>query len=228
MPAGIEAYTMAGQLQFDATTFVMCFQYKATVTANTTYYGFGFVTDVVVTSARTPVLAIASTTTQFCILKTTKSGSTWTFKVFVYGGDYTFTYYVFDTPNITASNSSGCGFEVYNASGGLVWTSDQPPMNLRGVSPQPVGPTYAALYTGVISYTEDTTVYTDFSAYTTWYYYITVTQGDVSGGDFRYLEYTQVLYNGGNSGFSGPGNNYSGDGNGFSNGQPLMINVTNL
>jgi hypothetical protein len=174
----------------------MTLKEKATVTANdlwdadcTAYYY-----DVVVTGT-TPLVALRSTGTLYTtIVGVAKSGSTWTFRVLTHGaGAQTFTYYVFDRPDASASASAGFGLEVYDDTGAVVWTASQKPLRLvfgNDLSNLASGPTYAHISSTLINQswantTEDGVVFfTDWSIYAEMYVCTStgVTQSTVTVG----------------------------------------------
>lgn len=165
MPVGFQAFQPDGTLQFDSnSSFCMTFKEKATVTASnlwdadcTAYYY-----DLVVTGT-TPLVALRSTGSIYTtLLGVAKSGTTWTFRILTWGtGSQTFTYYVFDRPNGTASASAGYGLEVYDDTGAVVWTASQKPLRLvfgADLANLPSGPTYAHISSTLInqSWSNDT------------------------------------------------------------------------
>ena len=134
MPVGLYSLDDGGRVQFsaDETTFCLSFVGKATVTATINHpAGSGAnlkYVDITYVGSE-PIIAWKNgdANQRCCVLSTTRSGSTWTFRVLVINGSagsFAFTYYIFDRP-VPVAHSSG-GIEVYGPGGAIVFSSDKP------------------------------------------------------------------------------------------------------
>lgn len=230
MPVGFQCFTDNGTVQIDENFVCSSFRLGGTITATLGWdYPPNRYYDIVVTSATFPMIALTSASAYVTIAGISVSGTTWTFRVLVVGGDYTFQYYVYDKP--VAPTGPGFGFQVFKPDGDLVWDSNQSVMPYVGVIAAgnnyvgASGRKYAFIHTSHIEAYYDTNIDTLGSYYTYWSFSIGAHRRTSNG-----IEYTNTVFSsGGNTGTQGPDPFYPGlGGNGFTNPFVLILDVTDL
>lgn len=126
MTAGFTAYNADGAIQFDASypNYVLI-KSGTSFTPTSAYFPFQGV--ITVTNANNPIIAFRGN--NYGYFRVGKSGSTWTFYIFVNSGGYNFQgYYIFD--DVTTTNIN-VGMTIYDETGALTYSSESYPLRLR-------------------------------------------------------------------------------------------------
>jgi hypothetical protein len=88
------------------------------------------------------------------------STNTWTFRTIVTANpnwgpvDYSYTYYIFDRPKVTATN--GAGIEIFDANGGIVFSSHFQQLKMKPEGTTLPAGTYAHTYAANVTLINDT------------------------------------------------------------------------
>lgn len=233
MPSGFYCLGDDGAVQIDENYFCMSLRAKGSSNGGVgwDYASAGQYTDIVVEGATYPLVAVHSIDCRTAIIGTSKVGNTWTFRVLAFpfpGGNWFFEYYVFDVPLNKPTNQAGFGFEVRNASGQIVWDSQQPIMplvSLSAVQGLPAGRKYAYICASRIEANYDTIIDTFGEPYTFWNFEIDMCASTGSG----VIQGSVTLAAGGTEGQTGPQPFSPGlSGGGIASPTLLVLDVTNL
>lgn len=144
MPAGFQVIGQHGVVQVDENYYNMVYRTRGSAlirnngrynSATINYQG---------EANSSPMLCTAYSNVFLWINSLTKSGDNYTFEIAANGEDNV-SYFIFDKVAATPTNA---GLEVYNANGGLVFSSNQRPMRVVSVFPVASGtPIQPASYT---------------------------------------------------------------------------------
>ena len=161
MAFGAVFHNDSGMVQIDDQRAVLSLMSCGTDVATVSMGSYGTTCYKVLTfTGRTaPLLAIgvdkpAMGDKGFQIVKTERSGSTWSFTVAVWhshNGDFAFRWYLFDLP--WGTTPSGWGMALWDASGRCTFSTDYPPA--RVTATMVAGRSYAAINGGPLAYQEN-------------------------------------------------------------------------
>jgi hypothetical protein len=153
MTAGLQIFNANNVLQIDQDTlnFVLTNKGTATLTTDASWPVDPLQSATITITGTNPLFAFASPY-DICVLRTTVSGSSFTYYITSVncpnGG--TVPYYVFDKAN-AAAISEHFGLEIFDASGNVVYHSGLKPLRIvgatstYGINTLPSGPTYAVI-----------------------------------------------------------------------------------
>lgn len=130
MAIGISVAGDGGQIQIDQLYKNLAVASSGTATTNNTIVSaVGWTVTVSISSATSPIIAIASAD-YASVLQLAVSGSTYTWTITVTGySAKTFSYWIFDAPSTSAASM---GMRVWDASSNLVFDSGQKYMRIAG------------------------------------------------------------------------------------------------
>lgn len=236
MPVGFQSFKSDGTLQFDSTSvFCMTLKDKQTVTSNITFSDISAQAYDIVVTGTTPIIAVRSTgSISTALVGVTKVSSTWTFRVITFGaGSQDFTYYVFDRPDASASNSAGFGLEVLDESGSLVWSASQKSLRLmfnNDLNNLPSGRTYAHIGSAIFDATWDNVTEDGIVFFTNWNIYASKLYTCTSTGISISTDVSigSGTSSGANSGPIAFGSGTGLDGAGYQNTEVFAVDVTHF
>lgn len=121
MPVGFQSFTDSGIVQLDSSVKHLVYKTKGTLTSFTTLVASVSKTCTVSYTGTAPVLCILEDTG--ILLKTVKSGSTYTFTIVTKTAVSSVTYYIYDV--ISGSPTGNFGLQLFTSSGELSFDSNQ-------------------------------------------------------------------------------------------------------
>lgn len=138
MTAGFQSIADDGVTQIDQDTKNYTLRASGSGACSTSNSSGGrtrYYTQIVVTSATAPLLAIGGNSTRVCLWNVSVSGSTWTFTVVSDSNGAAFNYWVFDI-----ATGTGAYLEIYTTAGELAYAASLKPLRIVGIG----GGTYAS------------------------------------------------------------------------------------
>jgi hypothetical protein len=124
MPIGFQSFTTSGVVQLDSQVKHLVYKTKGTLTSFTTLVASVSKTCTVSYTGTAPVICILEDTG--ILLRTTKSGSNYTFTIVTKTAVSSVTYYIYDV--ISGSPTGNFGLQLFTSSGELSFDSNQRPL----------------------------------------------------------------------------------------------------